>query len=95
MIDVFSQGYEAALMFCVGIATGLLYDLFTALGQRRGPLVRHLLDAVLLLLIAALLLFGVLLCSNGTMRAFYLAFDALGAVLTARAFRPLLKRRSA
>ena len=38
------------------------------------------------------LLIGALLASNGRMRAYYLAADALGTWLTAWAFRPLALR---
>lgn len=92
MIDVFSQGYEAALLFCAGIATGLLYSLTTALGRYRPAPFRHALDGVFVLLSGGLLLIGALLASNGRMRAYYLAADALGAWLTAWAFRPLALR---
>ena len=91
MIDVFSQGYAAALLFCMGIATGLLYDLLTRL--RRGRILSHVLDGVFVLLAAALLALGVLLSANGRMRAFYLLFDALGALLSAWAFRPIFFHR--
>ena len=93
MIDVFSQGYAAALLLCVGIAPGLLYDLFSRLRLSAGRVLCHALDGALLLLMTALLALGVLLASNGRMRLFYIVFDALGAVLSAWAFWPLFFRK--
>ena len=92
MIDVFSQGYEAALLFCIGVATGLLYRVITWIESFARPGSRHALDALLLLLGAGLLALGALLANSGRMRAFFVLFDALGAVLTAWAFEPVFRR---
>jgi len=90
MTDAATQGSAAGLLFCAGILTGLLYDLIPA--ARRAWL-RTALDALWLLLAAGLLLAAALLADNGRMRWYFLAADALGAVLSAWAFRPLLHRK--
>lgn len=91
MIDVFSQGYEAALLFCLGIWAGLFYDLLSWVGAR-GRALCHACDAVFVLLFGALLLCGTLLASNGNMRAFYVIAFVLGALLSGWAFGPLFAK---
>ena len=89
MIDVFSQGYEAALLFCIGIAAGLLFDLFTLLRGFAGRILCHAVDLVYVLSASALLLFGTLLASNGDMRLFYVLSFGAGTGIAAWAFAPL------
>jgi len=89
MIDVFSQGYEAALLFCIGIVSGLLLDLCSWLGQFVPTLVSHLIDFFYVLAASVLFVVGLLLATNGTIRGFLLLFFSLGTALSAWAFYPI------
>ncbi len=89
MIDVFSQGYEAALLFCIGIVSGLLLDLCSWMGRFVPTLVGHFLDGIYVLLASVLFVVGLLLATNGTIRGFLLLFFSAGTALSAWAFYPI------
>lgn len=95
MIDVFAQGYEAALLFVLGIPTGILFDLATLLRARYGTAAGTAADIGIVLAGAGLLLLGTLLASNGDMRLFYVLSYAAGTTVTAWAFYPLFFRKLA
>ena len=95
MIDVFFQGYEAALLFVLGIPTGLFLDLATWIRARCGTGAGTVMDALCVLAFTGLLLLGTLLASNGDMRLFYALCMAGGAAVTAWAFYPLFFRKLA
>ncbi len=92
MIDVFAQGYEAALLFCIGIGAGLLFALLNRIGGKRG-LFRHVCDLLFVVLSAALLLFGTLIASDGIFRGFYVLCFTTGAIVSAWAFWPLFAEK--
>ncbi len=95
MIDVFFQGYEAALLFVLGIPAGLLLDLATRVRAQCGTAAGTVMDAVCVPVFTGLLLLGTLLASNGDMRLFYVLCMAGGTAVTAWAFYPLFFRKLA
>lgn len=92
MIDVFAQGYEALLLFHGGAMTGLLYLLLRLLRTNRA--VTHVLDAVFVLLLAAILSGYLYLANYGVVRAFLLIAFALGFAAAYGLFSPLFTQIS-
>lgn len=90
MINVFAQPYEALLLFHGGAVAGLCYLLLRIgrnLSGRR--IVIHLLDALFVVLLFAILSGYLYLAGYGTIRGFLLASFALGFAVCYAAFAPL------
>lgn len=90
MNNVFAQPYEALLLFHGGAAAGLLYLLLRVirnLSVRR--IATHLLDALFVLLLTAILWGYLYLANYGTMRGFAMIAFVLGFAAFYSLFSPL------
>ena len=95
MIDVTAQPYEALLLFHGGAVASLVYLLLRVVRTRVNKRwVTHALDAVFVLLNAAIYAGYVFTANDGTVRGFLTAAYAAGFAAMYGAFSPLFSRIS-
>ena len=93
MINVFAQPFEALLLFHGGAVAGMSYLLLRVpRNLTASRLWAHLLDALFVLLLFAILWGYLYLANYGTVRGFLLVTFALGFAAVYTLFSPLFAR---
>lgn len=93
MIDVTAQPYETLLLFHGGAVAGLVYLLLRVIRVRAGKRwATHTLDAVFVLLNAAIFAGYLFVADRGTIRGFLTAAYAAGFAAAYALFSPLFSR---
>lgn len=93
MTDPNAQLLSAALLFCLGIPGGLVFDLCMRVWYRSGLFGKTVCDLICLLCSIGLLLIGTLCAAKGSMRFYFILFFAAGAAASAWGFWPLIFRK--
>ena len=93
MIDVTAQPYEALLLFHGGAVAGLVYLLLRIVRNlSKKRVVTHLLDALFMVFLFAILAGDLFLANYGTVRGFLLAAFIAGFFAAYALFGPIFAR---